>query len=76
MKINNARGMTAAALAGQGIALLPLILCENHLRSGALIELLPDFQRQNRPMCIIYRHDRVKLAKVALLVDFLFEKFS
>ena len=76
MKINNARGMTAAALAGQGIALLPLILCENHLRSGALIELLPDFQRQNRPMRIIYRHDRVKLAKVALLANFLFEKLS
>lgn len=76
MKINNARSVATAVIAGQGIALLPLILCEHHLKSGALVKLLPNFQSHTRSMHIIYRHDRVKLRKIEVLVDFLLEKFS
>lgn len=42
-----------ATLAGLGISRLPLYLCESHVKSGALVELIPDVKSVPRDVIII-----------------------
>ncbi len=65
-----------AALAGRGAAILPLYCIRDDLSSGALVELLPEFEVPKTPFSLLYREKRLLPSRVRLFIDFLREWFS
>ncbi|WP_228529875.1 LysR family transcriptional regulator [Diaphorobacter caeni] len=51
---NNASAITAATVAGLGIAAVPRAEVEHLLQTGALIELLPDWELDSMPLSLVY----------------------
>lgn len=56
-----------ATLAGLGISLLPQYLCEPYLRSGRLVDLLPDAESTRRDVVVISPRQRQRKTGVAAL---------
>lgn len=58
-----------AAVAGAGVALLPTWSCLEELRSGALVEILPELWPEPTPVWLAY-HDRRHIApKIRIFVE-------
>ncbi|THF64779.1 LysR family transcriptional regulator [Pseudothauera nasutitermitis] len=68
---NNGDTCRAAALAHQGIILQPDFLVYEDLRSGRLVELMPEFQAATLGIYAIYPTRKQLPLKVRRLVDFL-----
>lgn len=68
---NNGDTCRAAALAHQGIILQPDFLVHEDLRSGALVELMPDFRAAELGIFAVYPTRKQLPLKVRRLVDFL-----
>lgn len=66
----------AAALAGMGIAQLPIWLVDEHFRSGQLLEVLENYKIHSIPVNIIYPQNRYVPLKVRCFIDFLKDKVS
>ncbi len=62
--------LTAWALAGRGIANKPWIDVEEHMKSGALIEVLPETPPEPALFGCLYPHRRLQDNKVRLFIDF------
>jgi DNA-binding transcriptional LysR family regulator len=65
--------LTAWALAGEGIALKPVFEVAEHLRSGALVSILPDFRPAPVTLAILHAYHRMPPAKVRDFADALIE---
>ena len=52
-KADNGQALVAAALAGLGIAMLPDFLIDQHIASGALITLLPQYPMPDAGLYIV-----------------------
>jgi DNA-binding transcriptional LysR family regulator len=70
---NNGDTCRAAALADQGIVLQPDFLVHADLRSGALVELMPQFKAVELGIFAVYATRKQLPLKVRRLVDFLVE---
>ena len=68
--------MAQAALAGIGLAVLPLPHAQPFLRSGALVDVLPGWFVQGRPLCLYYASRRLLPAKTRVFIDFVIERFD
>jgi DNA-binding transcriptional LysR family regulator len=66
----------AAAIAGAGLALLPLFAIFDPLAAGALMPLLPDYQTPELEIVAVYPHRRHVSAKVRAFIDMLVERFA
>ena len=67
--------MAQAAVMGVGVALLPMAHALDHLRSGALIRLLPGWHADSGPLSVYYASKKLLPAKTRVFVDFLLEQF-
>lgn len=76
LQINNATGLLAAALEGFGIALLAVDLVREHLGTGRLVPVLPDFEAPSRPMHLIFLADRRQTPKLRSFIDAAVEEFG
>lgn len=56
-----------ATLAGLGISRLPLYLCEPYLRSGCLVDLMPDTESSDRDVVVISPRQRQRKTGTAAL---------
>ncbi len=65
-----------AALAGEGITLVPPFAVEHALQKGELVAVLPDWGTRNDPISIVFPSSRLLLPKVRVFVDFLAESFK
>jgi DNA-binding transcriptional LysR family regulator len=65
--------LTGWALAGQGIVMKPVWEVAEHLRSGALLTVLPDHRPEPATLAILYPHREHLPAKVRSFVDFAVE---
>ncbi len=72
---NNGDALLAAALAGQGIIVLPTFFVGTEIADGALKVLMPDWQLPQLTIHAVYPVNRHLAAKVRLFVDFLAERF-
>ncbi|MGD9508172.1 MAG: LysR family transcriptional regulator [Geminicoccaceae bacterium] len=63
--------LTSWALAGHGIMMKPLFEVVEHLRSGALVEVLADYSPEPASLAIVYPHRRFLPAKVKVFADFM-----
>lgn len=68
---NNGDSCIAACVQGAGIQLQPTFLIEQELRSGALVEILPQFRAAVLGIYAVYPTRRFVLPKVRALVEFL-----
>jgi DNA-binding transcriptional LysR family regulator len=63
-----------AALAGQGISMLPVILAADDVRDGRLIRLLPDHDLGEIVLQAVYPASRHLSIKVRSFLDFLVQR--
>ena len=73
---NNGDTCRAAALRGQGVILQPDFLVGDDLRSGELVEILPEYRAGELGVYAIYASRRHLPLKLRHLVDFLVEAFK
>jgi len=75
IQTNNGDTCRAAALAHQGIVLLPDFLIYKDLRSGKLVELMPEFRATELGIFVLYPTRKQLPLKVRRMVDFLIDEF-
>jgi DNA-binding transcriptional LysR family regulator len=73
MRSNSGDTCCAAALRHQGIVLQPSFLVGEHLQSGALVEVLPQYRSIELGVYAIYPSRKHLAPKVRVLIDFLAE---
>lgn len=76
LRANNGDTCRAAALAGQGIALLPTFLIGEDLHAGRLVPVLPDYPPPELGIYAVYPSRKHLSLKVRVLLDFLAEAFA
>lgn len=73
---NNAEVLRDAAVAGRGVALLPVFIAEAPLKAGKLRPFLTDYHAPPLALYAIYPPTRHLAVKVRLFIDHLVETFS
>jgi DNA-binding transcriptional LysR family regulator len=69
MYFNSGSANVAASVAGLGITFLPRAEAEPHFKSGALVEVLPDWNLQSMPMSLVYPYTRLLSARVRAFTE-------
>ncbi|WP_342118997.1 LysR family transcriptional regulator [Pseudoduganella sp. OTU4001] len=69
MRFNNAGAYIASGVAGLGIVSIARAEAAQHLRSGALVELLPEWQLGSMPINLVYPYTRRLSARVRAFTD-------
>ena len=69
--VNNAEAYAAACAAGLGIIQVPRVGVLDDLHSGALVEILPEYQAPAMPLTLVYAHRRNLSARVRVVMDWL-----
>ncbi|HEX6638040.1 MAG TPA: LysR family transcriptional regulator [Steroidobacteraceae bacterium] len=73
---DNGAALVPAALAGLGIALLPNFLINEHLASGALVQVLPDYPMPEAGVYVVRPPGGSASCKVRVLIDTMVERFG
>ena len=73
--INDPDAICGAALMGMGVATLVLADVADHLKSGALKRLLPDWYEDAGPIALYFTSQKLLPAKTRAFVDFVTEAF-
>ncbi|EGE4653917.1 LysR family transcriptional regulator [Salmonella bongori serovar 40:z35:-] len=68
---DSARALMAFALAGSGVALLPIWLVKTALEKGTLVHVLPDYHFPRQGIYAVYPDARHVSTKVRVFIDFL-----
>jgi len=76
MHANNGDTCTAGALGGIGITRQPTFMLSEHLRSGKLVQLLPDYHCKELGIYVVYPSRTHLPAKVRATIDFLVHAFE
>lgn len=69
LRLNNSLGVCDAAVAGLGIAHLPLIVAQPWLANGALVRVLPAWQGEPVPVHAVFPSSRYLAPKVRAFID-------
>ena len=75
LRSNNLSILLSAARNGMGVALLPMYLASDAIRSGELRVLLPDFHLAKQEINAVFPSPRFVPAKVLALIGFLQQQF-
>ncbi|MFV3370002.1 LysR family transcriptional regulator [Pseudomonas sp. NY15435] len=76
LTINQGDPLLAAAIAGLGVVLQPQELVGDALRSGTLVQLLPQYSVPTSPMHMLYAPDRRLTPKLRSFLDFAIAAFG
>ncbi|WP_454868198.1 LysR substrate-binding domain-containing protein [Pseudomonas farris] len=66
----------ACTLSGQGFTMLPMMHCEQELKNGELVQLLPDWSLPGGWLQAVYPHRRGVMPAVRAWIDHLIESFN
>ena len=69
LTVNNGDLIRELAVAGLGLALLPVFIVGQELEAGRLVQVLPDEVEQTGGVYVVYPHSRHLSAKVRAFVD-------
>lgn len=75
-KADNGAALVSAALAGLGIAVLPVDLIENQLASGTLVEVMADFPPPKLGIYVVRPSGHNPCRKIRVLTEMLIECFG
>ncbi|MFP2908289.1 substrate binding domain-containing protein [Pyxidicoccus sp. 3LFB2] len=75
MTLNDPEACTACAVMGLGITFVTMMDVLPHLKSGALVRLLPDWHADIGPISLYYAGHRQLPAKTRVFVDFVVAEF-
>lgn len=67
--INDIRVIRSMALAGAGVALLPMYLCRDDCTAGRLVRVLPEWHAKADPVHIVYPRQRFMAPKLRAFID-------
>jgi DNA-binding transcriptional LysR family regulator len=73
--LNDPEMLCNAAMAGLGIAHVPMPHALRHLESGALVRVLPDWYTETGVISLYFAAKKLMPAKTRVFVDFIVEKF-
>ena len=73
---NNGLALKQAGLSGIGVILLPELFVNEELRSGDLIELLPEWSVDKLSLYALYPYHKEESQKVRTFIDFIVEKLG
>jgi DNA-binding transcriptional LysR family regulator len=73
---NNAEVLCDAAVAGRGVAVLPVFIADAALKRGALQSVLADYSTPPLTLYAIYPPTRHLAVKVRLFIDYLVKRFG
>ena len=73
--LSDPEAITRAALVGLGIAFVAMPHVLPHLKSGALVRLLPDWHDDIGPLSVYFTARKLMPAKTRVFVDFVVEQF-
>ncbi len=76
MRSNNGDTARAAALAGQGVIWQPTFLIGDDLRTGKLVQILPEYRLPDIDVLALYPSRRYLSAKTRAMIDFLVDAFG
>ncbi|NSX04089.1 LysR substrate-binding domain-containing protein [Cupriavidus gilardii] len=76
MTANESTALLSAAVAGLGVACLPLSVCRAALQRGEVVRVLPDWTAGRVMTSIVMPHRRGQLPGVRAVVEFLVECFA
>lgn len=68
LRLNDAKAFLVAALDGIGIAFISEDLARDDLRTGRLVQVLPDYDTVSRPMHLLYHPDRRQTPKLKTFI--------
>lgn len=74
--VNEGKVLANAALAGMGILYEPDFLVAEHIRQKRLVEILPDWQKDEFSLYAVYANRQFLPPKVRSFIDFLVEYFG
>jgi LysR family transcriptional regulator for bpeEF and oprC len=77
LAVNDAEAYVMCGVKGAGIVQAPQFMLLPHLRSGKLVEVLPQWKPRPMPIAAVYPHNRHLAPKVRVFVDWIalvFEK--
>lgn len=74
--VNDGNAYVAAGLAGLGILNMPIFMAGEHLASGALRQILPDWTSDPMPLYIVYPPNRHLSTKLRVFVEWVAEVFG
>lgn len=66
----------ACTLAGQGFTMLPMMYCEQELKDGTLVQLLPEWSLPGGWLQAVYPHRRGVMPAVRAWIDHMVESFD
>ncbi|MBN8961657.1 MAG: LysR family transcriptional regulator [Rhizobiales bacterium] len=69
--VNSAEAYIACCLAGIGLIQIPAYDVKDHLASGALVEVMPDFRAASMPMTLLYPHRQHLSHRLRVFIDWL-----
>ena len=75
-RANNSLALRDAAMAGSGLAFIPLIYARDALADGQLVRLLPDWSGEPHHLYGVYPAHRETSHKLRLFLDFLVEELA
>lgn len=67
--VNDIRVVRSMAVAGDGVALLPLYLCRDECASGQLVQVLPEWHAKADPIHLVYPRQRFMPPKLRAFAD-------
>lgn len=73
---NTASALFEAAVAGLGLARLSTWLVAPHIRTGELVQILPEYTQESSAYYVLFPQGRHLSVKVRAFVDFLVEEFT
>ncbi|APP86585.1 LysR family transcriptional regulator [Xanthomonas hortorum pv. vitians] len=73
LRANNGHVLSAAAVAGQGIAMQPDFLADDHLAAGRLVRILPEYELADIGIFAVYTSRSHLAPKVRSFIDYLVE---
>ena len=76
LRMDTAEGLRAAALAGMGIALLPMALVKDDLHAERLVRVLPHVECGKVPIIVLYPHKKFLEPRVRRFIDALVSDLS
>ncbi|MGE5510233.1 MAG: LysR substrate-binding domain-containing protein [Bacteroidota bacterium] len=74
--VNDGNAYVAAALSGLGVIQVPLFMVHEHLKTGALRQILPEWTTDAMPVHVVFAPNRHLSTRLRVFVDWIAELFA